>query len=108
MSKQVSFSARPPSLEKQAAIDAFVNDPKSKPGEPVKRFTFEVPQSLHKRIKMTCASQDRQMAEVVRDEYATGVDQVFVNGRQVLKGGEPTGVAAGRFVKGPGAGKCPA
>jgi N-acyl-D-amino-acid deacylase len=41
-------------------------------------------------------------------QYATGVSQVFVNGRQVLKDGEPTGVAAGRFVKGPGAGKCPA
>ena len=41
-------------------------------------------------------------------QYATGVAQVFVNGRQVLKYGEPTGVAAGRFVKGPGAGKCPA
>lgn len=41
-------------------------------------------------------------------QYATGVAQVFVNGRQVLKDGEPTGVAAGRFVKGAGAGKCPA
>ena len=41
-------------------------------------------------------------------QYATGVSQVFVNGRQVLKDGEPTGAAAGRFVKGPGAGKCPA
>ncbi|MBC7504411.1 MAG: amidohydrolase family protein [Sandarakinorhabdus sp.] len=41
-------------------------------------------------------------------QYATGVNQVFVNGRQVLKDGEPTGVAAGRFVKGPGVGKCPA
>ncbi|MBC7520097.1 MAG: D-aminoacylase [Sandarakinorhabdus sp.] len=41
-------------------------------------------------------------------QYATGVSQVFVNGVQVLKDGEPTGAAAGRFVKGPGAGKCPA
>jgi N-acyl-D-amino-acid deacylase len=41
-------------------------------------------------------------------QYATGVAQVFVNGIQVLKDGEPTGAAAGRFVKGPGAGKCPA
>jgi N-acyl-D-amino-acid deacylase len=41
-------------------------------------------------------------------QYATGVAQVFVNGVQVLKDGAPTGAAAGRFVKGPGAGKCPA
>ncbi len=39
--------------------------------------------------------------------YATGVAQVFVNGVQVLKDGAPTGAAAGRFVRGPGAGKCP-
>ncbi|GGE16942.1 aminoacylase [Polymorphobacter glacialis] len=39
-------------------------------------------------------------------QYATGVAQVFVNGVQVLRDGEPTGAAAGRFVKGAGAGKC--
>ena len=39
-------------------------------------------------------------------QFATGVRQVFVNGVQVLKDGEPTGKAAGRFVKGPGAGRC--
>jgi N-acyl-D-amino-acid deacylase len=38
--------------------------------------------------------------------FSTGVRQVFVNGVQVLKDGEPTGKPAGRFVKGPGAGKC--
>lgn len=41
-------------------------------------------------------------------QYATGVAQVFVNGVQVLKDGEPTGAPAGRFVKGPGVGRCPA
>ena len=35
-------------------------------------------------------------------QYATGVHQVFVNGVQVLKDGEPTGAKAGRFVKGAG------
>lgn len=40
-------------------------------------------------------------------QYATGVSQVFVNGVQVLRDGEPTGAAAGRFIKGPGTGRCP-
>jgi N-acyl-D-amino-acid deacylase len=40
--------------------------------------------------------------------YATGMRQVFVNGVQVLKDGEHTGATPGRFVKGPGAGRCPA
>jgi N-acyl-D-amino-acid deacylase len=35
-------------------------------------------------------------------QYATGVRQVWVNGVQVLKDGEPTGAAAGRVVRGPG------
>lgn len=41
-------------------------------------------------------------------QYAVGVSEVFVNGVQVLKAGEPTGAKPGRFVKGPGFGKCPA
>jgi N-acyl-D-amino-acid deacylase len=34
--------------------------------------------------------------------YATGVVHVFVNGVQVLQGGEHTGAKPGRFVRGPG------
>ncbi|HEX8222520.1 MAG TPA: D-aminoacylase [Allosphingosinicella sp.] len=40
--------------------------------------------------------------------YATGMRHVFVNGVQVLKDGDHTGATPGRFVRGPGAGKCPA
>ena len=35
-------------------------------------------------------------------QYATGVRDVFVNGVQVLRGGEHTGAKPGRFVRGPG------
>ncbi|MBK9980841.1 MAG: D-aminoacylase [Saprospiraceae bacterium] len=35
-------------------------------------------------------------------QYATGMIDVFVNGKQVLKDGEHTGAFPGRFVKGPG------
>jgi N-acyl-D-amino-acid deacylase len=38
--------------------------------------------------------------------YATGMRHVFVNGVQVLKDGEHTGATPGRFVKGPGLGRC--
>lgn len=41
-------------------------------------------------------------------QFATGVSQVFVNGVQVLKDGAPTNASAGRFVRGPGAGRCTA
>ena len=45
-------------------------------------------------------------------QFATGVRDVFVNGTQVLKDGDPTGATPGRFVKGagwtgwPGGGAC--
>lgn len=35
-------------------------------------------------------------------QYATGMLDVFVNGKQVLKNGEHTGAFPGRFLKGPG------
>jgi N-acyl-D-amino-acid deacylase len=35
-------------------------------------------------------------------QYATGMIHVFVNGEQVLKGGEHTGAKPGRVVRGPG------
>ena len=38
--------------------------------------------------------------------YSTGMRDVFVNGVQVLKGGEHTGAKPGRVVRGPGAGRC--
>jgi len=35
-------------------------------------------------------------------QFASGVDDVFINGVQVLKGGKHTGATPGRFVRGPG------
>ena len=35
-------------------------------------------------------------------QLATGMIDVFVNGKLILKEGEPTGATAGKFVKGPG------
>ena len=75
MSKRVSFSARPPSslppesptAADPSAIDAWVNNETLPTAEPTKRFTFEVPLSLHKRIKIACAGRDRQMADVLRE-----------------------------------------
>lgn len=48
---------------------------------------------------------DRATFEVPH-RYAIGMRHVFVNGVQVLRDGEHTGAKPGRFVKGPGAGKC--
>jgi hypothetical protein len=79
MSKKVQFSARPTgpaapvpaAVTDQDAIDAWVNNETPAVEEPVKRFTFEVPISLHKRIKRACLNQDRHMAVVIRELLET-------------------------------------
>jgi hypothetical protein len=35
--------------------------------EPMKRFTIDVSEGLHKRIKMQCAARGAKMADVIRD-----------------------------------------
>lgn len=35
-------------------------------------------------------------------QYATGMKHVFINGKQVIKNGEPTSEKPGRYLKGPG------
>src|SRR3712207_6580523 len=39
-------------------------------------------------------------------QYAVGMRHVFVNGVAVLRDGEHTGATPGRFVRGPGYGRC--
>lgn len=41
--------------------------PLPQPAEPMKRFTIDVPASLHKRIKAQCAMRETPMADVIRD-----------------------------------------
>jgi hypothetical protein len=36
------------------------------PAEPMKRFTIDVPESLHRRIKTQCAMRGEPMADVLR------------------------------------------
>jgi hypothetical protein len=33
----------------------------------MKRLTFDIPADLHRRMKLTCVEQDRDMAEVLRE-----------------------------------------
>jgi N-acyl-D-amino-acid deacylase len=61
------------------AQDFFADVVVFDPGTVIDRATFEEPHQL-----------------------ATGVVHVFVNGEQVLRDGQHTGVTPGRFVKGPG------
>lgn len=37
------------------------------PKEKMSRFTIDVPESLHRRVKMQCAARGQKMADVMRD-----------------------------------------
>lgn len=37
------------------------------PAEPMKRFTIDVSENLHKRIKVACAARGTKMADVIRE-----------------------------------------
>jgi proline-rich tail region repeat protein len=42
-------------------------DKPTAPTEPTKRLTVDIPQSLHKRIRLACIERDEVMADVIRD-----------------------------------------
>lgn len=63
--KKVAFGAKPTVPTNRLSPDKWVNDRHS--SESMKRFTIDVPVSLHKRVKTQCAIQGVKMADVIRD-----------------------------------------
>lgn len=66
--KKVTFGGKRPSTSPTANIDDWVLDRDAQqPREAMKRFTIDVPVSLHKRVKSQCAMQNLVMADVIRE-----------------------------------------
>lgn len=65
--KQVKIGARPTGEKAAAEADAWVGSrtDESKT-EPMKRLTLDIPESLHRRIKVTCAGRGTKMADELR------------------------------------------
>lgn len=66
MSKDVSFSGKPPSKDNPRATEAFEALGLSAKPEKTKRLTVDVSASLHSRIKLECCRRDVAIADVVR------------------------------------------
>jgi hypothetical protein len=65
--KKVSFTAGRPSQQPVARdVDSFIASREFTGPEPMKRFTIDVPISLHKRIKSQCAIEEIPMADEIR------------------------------------------
>lgn len=66
--KKVTFTGRPPSTPMPAtSSDDWVAARSTPTQEGTKRFTIDVPISLHKRVKSQCALQNLVMADVMRE-----------------------------------------
>lgn len=72
--KTVAFAkpAKPKDADSWVAAPRPVDAPESsalapvEPTEPMKRFTIDVPESLHRRIKVRCAERGKRMADEIR------------------------------------------
>lgn len=64
--KKVTIGAKPTARPGAPNIDAWARG-RSPFEEPTKRFTIDVPVSLHQRVKIQCAMRDKHMADVVRE-----------------------------------------
>ena len=63
-----------PATKTSASPDAWIEsrDKPTAPAEPTKRLTVDIPQSLHKRIRLACIERDEVMADVIRDILQRG------------------------------------
>ena len=71
MSKKVTFAAKPtpkPAASADNWVENRVTTETSETSEtvPMKRLTFDIPEPLHRRIKVQCASQGIKMTDELR------------------------------------------
>ena len=66
--KKITIAAKPTMKPKERPNpDQWVESAnRLDPDEPIKRFTIDVPASLHQRVKTGCAMQGLKMTEVMR------------------------------------------
>lgn len=67
--KKVSFGAKPAARPAAAPADQWVEAREAEEPagiEATKRLTLDLPQSLHRRIKATCATRGTKMVDEIR------------------------------------------
>jgi hypothetical protein len=74
MTKKVAFGTQPTTKSKPVAADNWVQT-RSTDSESMKRLTIDIPQDLHRRLKLLAAGQGVNMADLVRGWIEVGVDE---------------------------------
>ena len=68
MNKKVTIGTKPTNKSTQASADEWVENRRTgNAPEPMKRLTIDIPESLHRAIKMQCASRGAKIADEVRE-----------------------------------------
>ncbi|WP_455476352.1 plasmid partition protein ParG [Bartonella sp. B17] len=67
MSKKIKIGTKPTNKSIPATVDAWVESRQANGDERMKRLTIDVPESLHRSIKMSCASRGTKIADEVRE-----------------------------------------
>lgn len=67
MGKRVAIPTRPGG-ERARAAELWVQqaEPPPRPATPMRRLTLDLPEALHRRIKVDCAARGLKMADVLR------------------------------------------
>ena len=76
--KKVSFGAKPKSSPSAPDVDTWVQQQtvSDNSSEPMKRLTIDIPGDMHKRLKITAASQNKGMADLVREWIRQGLEKI--------------------------------
>ncbi|UNE53769.1 hypothetical protein [Bartonella machadoae] len=67
MNKKIKIGTKPTHKSIPLTADAWVESHKDKRDGAMKRLTIDVPESLHRLIKMSCASRGTKIADEVRE-----------------------------------------
>ncbi|WP_317993692.1 hypothetical protein [Bartonella gliris] len=67
MSKKIKIGTKPTNKSTAVTVDAWVESRKGSVDKSMKRLTIDVPESLHRLIKMSCASRGTKIADEVRE-----------------------------------------
>ncbi|WP_455473915.1 plasmid partition protein ParG [Bartonella sp. B30(2025)] len=67
MSKKIKIGTKPTNKSIPTTADAWVESRQANGDERMKRLTIDVPESLHRSIKVSCASRGTKIADEVRE-----------------------------------------
>jgi len=65
--KKVAFTTKPSNKSSATpTVEEWVQNREEASDEPTKRLTLDIPESLHRAIKVSCAGRGTKMAEEIR------------------------------------------